>query len=276
MTHRTCKIDGCERKHYGRGYCSKHWQRLRTHGDPNYVTKHIPKKCKESGCSKTQIARGWCQHHYDAWRIHGDPLHHEKNQKPTICAVNECGKTVEFLNWCEPHYRKNLWYGDPEYVAPKRKRKICSIGDCSRTAIGRGWCEKHYRRWRRFGDPLGRELVICRTCGQPFMSDGKRTINCSTVCTIEDRQRNTFGYRQRKGRLKEAFVEVVSRPILYARDNWVCGVCGKDVDKYEEHPSPWSPSLDHIVPLSKGGEHSYKNCQLAHLRCNLQKGDRMD
>lgn len=32
-----CSIDGCERKLYGWGWCNKHYQRWRTHGDPNYV-----------------------------------------------------------------------------------------------------------------------------------------------------------------------------------------------------------------------------------------------
>ena len=32
-----------------------------------------------------------------------------------------------------------------------------------------------------------------------------------------------------------------------------------------------APSIDHIVPLSKGGEHSYANCALAHTGCNSAK-----
>jgi hypothetical protein len=29
-----CTIDGCERPHYGRGWCNMHYTRWRTHGDP--------------------------------------------------------------------------------------------------------------------------------------------------------------------------------------------------------------------------------------------------
>lgn len=35
------------------------------------------------------------------------------------------------------------------------------------------------------------------------------------------------------------------------------------------------PSIDHIVPLSLGGEHTLENIQLAHLRCNLSKHNRI-
>jgi 5-methylcytosine-specific restriction endonuclease McrA len=34
------------------------------------------------------------------------------------------------------------------------------------------------------------------------------------------------------------------------------------------------PSLDHIVPVSLGGTHTWANVQLAHLRCNVSKGNR--
>jgi len=32
MTERICTVDGCERKHYGRGWCSMHWARMARRG----------------------------------------------------------------------------------------------------------------------------------------------------------------------------------------------------------------------------------------------------
>lgn len=34
MSTRTCSVAGCERRHYGRGYCRAHHARWRRHGDP--------------------------------------------------------------------------------------------------------------------------------------------------------------------------------------------------------------------------------------------------
>jgi len=59
---------------------------------------------------------------------------------------------------------------------------------------------------------------------------------------------------------------------IYERDKWICGICGKVVDKKLRYPDPMSKSIDHIKPLSKGGQHTPDNVQLAHLRCNLSKG----
>lgn len=37
MADRTCSIDGCDDVHEARGWCSKHYQRYRKHGDPLHV-----------------------------------------------------------------------------------------------------------------------------------------------------------------------------------------------------------------------------------------------
>jgi 5-methylcytosine-specific restriction endonuclease McrA len=37
---------------------------------------------------------------------------------------------------------------------------------------------------------------------------------------------------------------------------------------------PMKPSIDHKIPLSKGGTHDLANTQLAHYRCNLSKNNR--
>lgn len=34
-----CSIDGCEKKVYGRGWCTMHWKRWKNNGDPEVVTR---------------------------------------------------------------------------------------------------------------------------------------------------------------------------------------------------------------------------------------------
>lgn len=56
----------------------------------------------------------------------------------------------------------------------------------------------------------------------------------------------------------------------------VCGICGKPVDKSIKYPHPLSPSIDHIIPIAKGGHPSaLENLQLAHWVCNRQKSDKL-
>jgi 5-methylcytosine-specific restriction endonuclease McrA len=74
--------------------------------------------------------------------------------------------------------------------------------------------------------------------------------------------------------MASAFVEDVRKAVIAERDRWKCQLCGKKVNKTLRAPHPMSWSIDHIVAISVGGEHSYANTQLAHLGCNVAKGHR--
>jgi 5-methylcytosine-specific restriction endonuclease McrA len=68
--------------------------------------------------------------------------------------------------------------------------------------------------------------------------------------------------------------EPVLLAAIAARDNWQCSLCRRPVDSAVPWPDRMSSSLDHRVPLSKGGAHSPSNVFLAHLGCNSSKGNR--
>ena len=71
----------------------------------------------------------------------------------------------------------------------------------------------------------------------------------------------------RLARKLKQFVENVDPEIVVERDRGYCGICGLlVVGAYH---------IDHVIPLSRGGEHSYANTQLAHPRCNISKGARL-
>ena len=56
----------------------------------------------------------------------------------------------------------------------------------------------------------------------------------------------------------------------------VCGICGKPVDFSYKYPHPLSPTVDHIIPVTKGGHpFDLSNLQLAHRCCNRQKSDKL-
>ena len=64
------------------------------------------------------------------------------------------------------------------------------------------------------------------------------------------------------------------KKILMSQDT--CGICGKPVDKTLPGADPMGPTIDHIIPIAKGGHPAdISNLQLAHRCCNRQKSDKL-
>lgn len=79
---------------------------------------------------------------------------------------------------------------------------------------------------------------------------------------------------RRRARKKSAITENISSLEIYERDNWICQICESKVDQKLKWPDLFSPSIDHIIPISKGGSHTSDNVRLAHLFCNIKIGAR--
>lgn len=64
---------------------------------------------------------------------------------------------------------------------------------------------------------------------------------------------------------------------LRQRDGKVCQLCNKPIDFKVKNPNARDyPTIDHIVPLSKGGLDELENMQLAHRKCNEKKADKYE
>lgn len=75
--------------------------------------------CRIKTCPDAVHCRGWCSKHYQAWRKHGDPLARGKSGRPpgrSACSIEGCGKQVAGLGWCSRHYTLYRKHGDPEWV----------------------------------------------------------------------------------------------------------------------------------------------------------------
>ena len=80
--------------------------------------------------------------------------------------------------------------------------------------------------------------------------------------------------KAKRARKYTATVERFNDIEIFTRDKWICQLCHRKVNRRLKYPHPLSPSLDHIIPLSKGGVHSRQNCCLVHLQCNNRKQNR--
>lgn len=106
-----------------------------------------------------------------------------------------------------------------------------------------------------------------RTCSE---AHGKKLWNRENPDPWGDRRRDNY-HRRRALRAGASSGGPVVLSEIRERDGNVCHLCRETVAD-AAWPDPLSPSLDHVVPLSKGGAHDPANVKLAHLRCNVEKG----
>lgn len=90
----------------------------------------------------------------------------------------------------------------------------------------------------------------------------------------EYRARANAAATRRQRLLDGAASEPYVRESIFDRDAWLCGICGGAVDPQLRFPDPESASIDHIVPVSLGGDDTPANVQAAHLGCNSGRGNR--
>lgn len=66
-----------------------------------------------------------------------------------------------------------------------------------------------------------------------------------------------------------------NKQVIYKTED-ICWICGQPVDKSLKSPDPMSKTIDHRIPVSKGGHPSdLDNLRLAHRKCNREKSDKL-
>ena len=71
--------------------------------------------------------------------------------------------------------------------------------------------------------------------------------------------------------LRDSLVEVS----LGRYGKLMCGICNQEIVDNGRKYSQCNWNIDHIVPVSKGGEDTLENTQLAHRECNHKKAHQL-
>lgn len=102
---------------------------------------------------------------------------------------------------------------------------------------------------------------------------------CSPACS--HKANNHRKELRRRAKLVNAIVDAdIEIHELFSRDRGVCHICGGACDWNDKEIRPtgiicgdYYPSVDHVIPLAKGGLHEWNNVRLAHRICNSLKRD---
>lgn len=202
--------------------------------------------------------------------------------RPTPPAVGQGRGGLRFRRYCSDECQR-IAQQDRRRAAtanvPWRSPRVCWVCDTAfqPTRPGQRSCGGTCSRRRKLSPVVRRS---CVSCGQHFESNQPHQRYCSRPCysrrpRVGRHRSNPSGSTHRRRAAKfGVFYEYVRPLAVFDRDGWICGLCGGTVDRTLTWPHPRSASLDHVVPMSKGGPHVAANLQCAHLGCNLLANDK--
>lgn len=241
-----CSVDGCDKPAKTAKKCNAHYKRFMKYGSHDLPIRAFLKDlpCTIPGCGKKHMAGGLCSAHYTRLHRTGSATTRKLGEVidgKRVCATCKVDTPIDLMSVSSPSY--------------------CRA------------CLNAAARARIMYKPKVLGVKPCANCGQDFNFNKKKILHCSTECSAATvNKRNWKHLQARRARLKDAYVESFHSQEIYERDGWLCGICETPIDPGAKLPDPMSASIDHVIPISKGGTHERANVQAAHLHCNVSKG----
>lgn len=220
--------------------------------------------CAVLDCDRVHYAKGYCNSHWQRWRKYGDPLGSSPRgptPRPRVTpaekACSHCGVVQSAGSFGIRRSRPdglNSWCRSCVAV---ENRKQYHANPARRTRW-RAWQEANPERYR-----------------ETQRRAAERNADIKRQRAIEWRRANpdraAENDRRKRARKRGATIGPVDIEALWTGH---CGICLLPMDPDLPYPDPLSKSVDHIIPLVRGGTHEQSNLQYAHLRCNFAKGTR--
>src|SRR3990167_667290 len=300
---KVCAIEGCEKAAKGR-HCSMHAARVARHGDPAVTLRPRLVPCSVSGCDQPRRKHSMCPKHHARFKATGstDLKARPRWDRHRTCAVCR----ADFTLTQKPRRQTDGRYCSKACFGVTRKKPLPACRVCSQPApIGKEFCSRRCsseqrriarnrdaacvtcggRFERRLSRPdsafcsracAARQVTFtCTACGSQGV--GGRARKMCEACSWERRGRlqNRANVQRYKALKRGTAVEQVDPMDIFDRDEWTCRLCLLPIDTALRHPHRLSATIDHVVPLSRGGSHTRENLQAAHLSCNSSKGNRI-
>ena len=234
---------------YRRKYCSNKCKR-----QANQVPEHAPSRQRYLTSPKGQITK----------KRKADKYYKSAKYKARI-------ELPEYKERARRFSKERL-----QRIRQNRQPKLCTICDDPIPFGHKKFCSDLCKEFdQRITHPAKRHILRkCPGCKQPKQFSG-------TYCSTDCYQQSDHGKlirrqakHRRRARMHNAQVEEVDPLIIAKRDKYKCHICRKRVDMNLDWQDRYSPTMDHLIPISLGGDHTYANIRLAHRTCNSSKGNR--
>ena len=195
-------------------------------------------------------------------------------------------------------------------VTKKQYTKVCPVCNeefttvytrkiyCSDRCLGRAKERQKHISWEEHTSKLAAEKKArlqakaeqrkqheeereCVICGKPFTcleTDQRKT--CSSECSSKYAKAMAKLRSDKRIPVEQIVDKDISLDRLILRDNNKCYICGCECNKNDirlsknnnPYPGKTYPTIEHVVPICRGGLHSWLNVRLACWECNSKKG----
>lgn len=198
--------------------------------------------------------------------------HYVKNREQILARVAEHGRSYRAAN--------------PEKVAERHRvyreanRDAIAEGARAYRKANREALAAYERKWATENRETRREIDRrYRRRHREKLSASKRAYRQANPDKIADQWRRwvaanpdkaAANARRWRAAKAAAYSEPYTRAEVWAKSGGICGICEQEI-----LPSHGTWHIDHIVPLSRGGDDTLANVQASHAPCNLAKGNQI-
>lgn len=159
------------------------------------------------------------------------------------------------------------------YETKNKHSRFCQA-ECRRESESKRQAEKHRVKMKELY-PDGLRTVNCGWCKQP------RTFHISESTPTAYHESCTKEARSARYRIKTVKRQKVSNPYRISHEQILreygsnCHVCQEPIDLELPRTNRYGFTVDHFIPISKGGTDAIENLRPAHWICNIKKSDKM-
>ena len=135
----------------------------------------------------------------------------------------------------------------------------------------------------------------CIVCGEEYvvglphssLFDTLRILRLQSICSLEClpvyktekilESRYISAAKRRALRYGVEFDETITRPSVFEKEQGKCYLCEVEthLERTDVGYQPKLATVDHIIPISRGGPHTWENVRNCCLKCNITKHDRI-
>jgi 5-methylcytosine-specific restriction endonuclease McrA len=183
-------------------------------------------------------------------------------------AVEKRKAQATFTATC--HYCKS------EFLTTNKKQKYCQTS--CRLDYQRNLNAEKTRLYYKTLYPDGLKHKICDWCNEELIVPAQKTLASRRYhedCSVEA-QRARYRIKTVKRQSKTTKPSRLAADQVLREYGSKCHICKEEIDLSLPRTSRMGLTVDHLMPLSKGGSDELDNLRPAHWICNNRKSDKID